>query len=81
MTIGLGLCAYCEHLTHEPALVDGGPSSTCAAFPDGIPLNVFAGRVDHRIPLGDEAVTFTARPDVDAETLDRVYALLKESPQ
>ncbi len=77
MTIGLGLCAFCQHLTHEPAALAGVPTSTCAAFPDGIPLDIFAGRRDHREPIGDEPVTFVPRPDAPLDTLERIYTTLE----
>lgn len=37
---------------------------TCAAFPAGIPDEVFDNLLDHRLPVdGDNGIRFAAKPD------------------
>lgn len=54
----VGICHLCEHL-------DLGPAATgmsCAAFPDGIPMEIRIGEVDHRAPYpGDHGIQFRER--------------------
>jgi hypothetical protein len=43
---------------------------TCAAFPDGIPEEVFGGEHDHHEPFeGDGGLTFTPTTTPDADRL------------
>lgn len=45
-------CAFCKHLI-------SGRDKTCAAFPDGIPIEISAGAFDHRNPHeGDNGIQF-----------------------
>ena len=46
------VCSYCTH-------VIPGPERTCAAFPGGIPLEIWLGENDHRSPYeGDLGLRF-----------------------
>jgi hypothetical protein len=48
-------CAYCAH--YRSPIGSGGESQTCAAFPDGIPDDMWSNRFDHRRPFdGDGGV-------------------------
>ncbi len=49
MTVGAGaICFACRHRDFS------GEDPTCAAFPDGIPSEIFYGGFDHRKPFGRE---------------------------
>ena len=53
--VALPSCADCMHL---------GPGLSCAAFPDGIPLPILAGDLDHREPIpGDHGIQFEWRDE------------------
>jgi hypothetical protein len=50
------LCFVCRHLDHPDELE---APMTCSAFPDGIPLMVLDGDVDHTKPIdGDGGIQF-----------------------
>lgn len=50
----VGICHLCRHLDREES-----QGRVCEAFPDGIPLAVRAGVVDHRSPVaGDHGIQF-----------------------
>lgn len=62
-------CNFCIHRN--------GESSTCTAYPEGIPLVIFTNEHDHRFPWpGDDGVTFDQDPD--AELFDHETDLLTE---
>ena len=69
---------FCDLCTwHRPSPRQWQPGSpepgTCAAFPDGIPVDVFIGRLDHRMPLsGDNGLRFWPRPGMDRGAVDMV---------
>lgn len=51
-------CTLCSHY-RRPAVTGG--LKTCAAFPEGIPVEIWENRVDHREPYaGDNGVRFQA---------------------
>ena len=51
MTI-LHQCAFCKHLQGQK-----GATLVCAAFPQGVPLEIIDNEVDHREPyLGDHGI-------------------------
>ena len=57
------LCESCRHLRPYR----GGEGQTCAAFPDGegIPIEIWFGRHDHREPWpGDRGIRFDPLPEV-----------------
>ncbi len=69
------LCAQCRHL-HVPWVVVKAPGSplpdvvewtthTCDAFPEGIPLPIQWGEVEHRGPYpGEHGRSYEPRPDL-----------------
>lgn len=54
MTTGLSLCPYCRHNRYETVDTAAGLVGVCDAFPDGIPIEIFAGGFDHRQPFTDD---------------------------
>jgi len=58
------VCSFCNHQRAD--------HYTCDAFPDGIPEEIWVGRVDHKSPYpGDNGIMFDPRlypePDADHE--------------
>lgn len=60
-------CRGCKH--YRPgAVVDNG-HPTCAAFPDGIPLDIWFAQRDHFSPIeGDHGIQFQSWLDTDQDT-------------
>lgn len=47
---GEPLCMSCKHSNHN---------GTCKAYPDGIPLEIVSGRVNHYLPYeGDNGIQY-----------------------
>ena len=73
-------CIDCARLQETPE--PGGEIGTfwCAAFPKGIPADVFYGRVDHREPVeGDNGIRFKPKhPFGAAESYARFIERVKE---
>jgi hypothetical protein len=64
-------CFQCVHWTADLDV------ARCAAFPQGIPLAIWHGRVDHRFPVaGDRGVRFEA---ANADEIDRRLARLQSA--
>ncbi len=58
MIIGPSECYDCRHLRQDSHKV------TCAAFPDGIPVEILKSRILHREPFpGDHGIQFEPRLD------------------
>jgi len=58
----ISLCMSCVHL-HPKTNRDGKPS-TCAAFPEGIALEIMRGDVRHDKPIeGDHGIQYEKRSD------------------
>ena len=52
-------CARCKHFR-----ADVREANVCAAFPDGIPLDIIADRHDHKLRyLGDHGIRFEVKPE------------------
>jgi hypothetical protein len=56
----VGICHLCEHF--DPTAE--GRGMRCRAFPDGIPIEIRIGSVDHHRPYpGDHGIQFKQRSD------------------
>lgn len=67
------MCSMCAHWV--PGLADQSGIQKCAAFPAGIPDEIWDGLHDHREPLGDEKILFEPDEGVteeDVEEWDRM---------
>lgn len=80
MTEGINLCWACKHLSDEAGETpDGIPTGTCKAYPNGIPLDIFAGGFDHRQPFaGDNGIRFT--PISRAWEQDAITLITQDQP-
>jgi hypothetical protein len=59
------VCNGCRHLIR-----DYTGQRRCAAFPDGIPLEIWLGEDDHRQPYpGDNGIQFAEMTEADIEAL------------
>lgn len=56
------LCIHCAHR------IGVRRDHQCAAFPDGIPLDIINGRIDHRLPVdGDHGIRYEHASDLRPE--------------
>lgn len=77
MTIGTArsTCDLCALNRGRDALLDGYPTGTCDAFPEGIPLDIWVDGYDHRQPYdGDGGVVFVAQAGVTDGLVDHHLA-------
>lgn len=50
-------CSSCKHL--RPMQRNSDKGWTCKAFPDGIPMPIASGHIDHILPIeGDNGIQF-----------------------
>ena len=53
------VCNFCQHFHENSAF---GETKTCAAFPSGIPEEIWQGKNKHLTPYpGDNGITFLRR--------------------
>jgi len=66
MTEGIGMCWACKRLRDSAVRMGEFEVSTCDAFPDGIPVEIFVDGFDHRLPFeGDGGLLFVANTPED----------------
>lgn len=76
MTGAIPMCASCVRF--QP--FEGDRGSWCAAFPDGIPDEIYFGGFDHRLPFpGDHGVRYEQDPGPRGKALDG-YTPMAERP-
>jgi len=64
------MCLVCLRFNRE-SWADG---FTCAAFPEGIPADIFGEYADHRLPYaGDHGIRFEAKDAAGADYVDELY--------
>jgi hypothetical protein len=67
------VCSGCRHLKEMYK------TRRCAAFPNGIPPEIWLGQNDHRQPYpGDQGIQFAPMTEADLEALKARIAELKE---
>ena len=73
-------CTLCRHRERDYTRPGSATCpGRCAAFPDGIPLEIWLGRNDHRRPYpGDRGIQFAELTEEDIEALKAKIAELKE---
>lgn len=76
MSIGVpSLCLRCSRYRYESGVdPDGVETGTCDSFPEGIPVEIFAGGFDHREPFGDEELLFDPAPGVSEAEIEEIVA-------
>lgn len=69
-------CLRCAHIRKEGTGIPG-----CAAFPDGIPVDIFYGQRDHDQPVeGDNGITFRHEDDEPGSSVITDYLIKGTRP-
>jgi hypothetical protein len=76
-TIVMPICLVCRHYDRTAP----GPGIRCAAFPNGVPDEIFTSEADHRMPFdGDGGVRFEPIDDEAVAYAEMVFSPLSEDP-
>lgn len=82
MTTGVNACSICVHLDPLGDPVGDLLAGRCAAFPDGIPEEIWSGDHAHQVPFSDEEILFEADEGEDVqEYLDLYEAMVGQPPE
>ena len=75
--LGMPICLGCHHFNRAAP----GPSFGCAAFPVGIPDEIFESRADHREPFdGDQGIRFDPVDEDAAAYAEDLFNPIPEEP-
>jgi hypothetical protein len=70
----MGLCYQCKHWKDN----NEADEPVCDAYPDGIPVQILEGRMDHTVPqVGDHGILFEKEAGVSDEHVERILARMR----
>ena len=71
------ICLGCKHYDRTAP----GPGLRCAAFPDGVPNEIYVSAADHRQPFaGDQGIRFEPVDDEDAAYAELLFDATPHEP-